>query len=826
MAYTCFKCKKQISGGIKSLFMHLRAVHCLNSASTHFQCSESGCGRTFSYMWSFKRHLEKEHEDENALNNPFEGPAPSDVEKAAEMEPAQQNEAVEENWDELEPEGITNRVALFLAHLRSKSSMTYSNLNFVVQHTSSLISDIVSRLQSKTMSLFRQFGLDQNQEVEELGVEFSEAAEPFKGMETDYKQMLYFAKSGNFIQPVEEIFSGVSYVQPTASGTGIVRQVGIPDSYYRISLKSLLSKILEIPGILQAMLEWQCREGDAIQDVFDGEYGKTHPLFQNEVSIPLIIYQDDCEIVNPLGSKTGIHKLGLIYFILKSLPPDLLSSLQSQFLLAVYKSDDVASYGFDAILHPIVEEIRCLERDGILVNIPNYQGVVKFTLLQVVGDNLGVHGVLGYIESFSANYVCRFCKADKGVVWSLTLEDPALLRDRSSYEADLLTADSSQTGLKRDSVLNNLSFYHVSDNVAVDIMHDVLEGVGPYEVKLVLSSLIEQKHLTLEKLNYRITSFDYGFCDKSNKPSVISKSDLRNLEGSMRQSASQMWCLLRLLPTMIGDLIPQGNKHWELLLLLLLCMEFIFSPSLTVSATLYLSKIIEEHHSLFLELYPHLHLRPKHHFMLHYPGVIQKLGPLRQFWAMRFEARHSFFKQVSHVTCNFRNICKTMAYRHQMMQCYNFLCGTVLCHSTDIGPGHSTFLANIEGFQEIQSGLEGIPLFSELYMPAWVTFKGTEYRAGMTVFLSYDPYGDPQFGLIKSVLLLEQTSHTPTMKLIIKKWETQWFDRHLFAYSVIPTQVLVAVDVSELLDHHPLHAAKSYRKDDESLYISLRYRLF
>jgi len=63
-----------------------------------------------------------------------------------------------------------------------------------------------------------------------------------------------------------------------------------------------------------------------------------------------------------------------------------------------------------------------------------------------------------------------------------------------------------------------VSFYHMSDNVAVDIMYDVLEGVGPYELKLVLNSLNEQKHLTLEKLNYRITSFDYGFYEKRNKP--------------------------------------------------------------------------------------------------------------------------------------------------------------------------------------------------------------------------------------------------------------------------------------------------------------------
>ena len=56
--------------------MNLRAVHHVNSASTYFQCSESGCGRTFSHMWSFKRHLEKEHDFGNTFDDPFEGPAP------------------------------------------------------------------------------------------------------------------------------------------------------------------------------------------------------------------------------------------------------------------------------------------------------------------------------------------------------------------------------------------------------------------------------------------------------------------------------------------------------------------------------------------------------------------------------------------------------------------------------------------------------------------------------------------------------------------------------------------------------------------------------
>ena len=50
------------------------------------------------------------------------------------------------------------------------------------------------------------------------------------------------------------------------------------------------------------------------------------------------------------------------------------------------------------------------------------------------------------------------------------------------------------------------------------------------------------------------------------------------------------------------------------------------------------------------------------------------------------------------------------------------------------------------------------------------------------------------------------------------------FLEHFFAY--IFTLHMAIVDVNKLFDHHPLHAARSYREDDSSLYISLRYRVF
>lgn len=154
------------------------------------------------------------------------------------------------------------------------------------------------------MSVFRTFGHEHTPEVEELRQEFTNAAEPFRGLESDYKQMQYFAKSGTFIQPIEQVLPGVSYVQQTDSATGVVKQVAVTDTFQRNPLKQILAQVLNIPGMLETMLSWQQRNREALQDVFDGEFCKTHPLFLKEISIPLLLYNDDCETVNPLGSKT------------------------------------------------------------------------------------------------------------------------------------------------------------------------------------------------------------------------------------------------------------------------------------------------------------------------------------------------------------------------------------------------------------------------------------------------------------------------------------------------------------------------------------------
>ncbi len=47
-------------------------------------------------------------------------------------------------------------------------------------------------------------------------------------------------------------------------------------------------------------------------DVCDAQLVREHPLFEEDPNaLQLLIYFDEVEVVNPLGSHRGVHKLGI-----------------------------------------------------------------------------------------------------------------------------------------------------------------------------------------------------------------------------------------------------------------------------------------------------------------------------------------------------------------------------------------------------------------------------------------------------------------------------------------------------------------------------------
>ena len=158
--------------------------------------------------------------------------------------------------------------------------------------------------------------------------------------------------------------------------------------------------------------------------------------------------------------------------------------------------------------------------------------------------------------------------------------------------------------------------------------------------------------------------YGYGYADSNNQSRLFS---IRDNKVAIKQLASSMWCLFRSLPVMIGESTPESSQELDLLGLLAEITVQAFRPTHTLASTKYLDYLVEEHHTLFLKLFPNNPLTPKQHNLCHYGEAIRLNGPLTQFSAMRSEAKHQLAKITSGLTCNFRNISLTVARKYQLV---------------------------------------------------------------------------------------------------------------------------------------------------------------
>ena len=118
-------------------------------------------------------------------------------------------------------------------------------------------------------------------------------------------------------------------------------------------------------------------------------------------------------------------------------------------------------------------------------------------------------------------------------------------------------------------------------------------------------------------------------------------------------------------------------KPWLLYLTCRDISDVVLTPVVKKSSLYDLGMIITESLEQLQDIYPGS-ITPKVHYLVHYPGLILKFGPLRVHWCMCFEGKHQNFKKLASVVCNFRNICATLAKRHQMRQCWEITSVDVL----------------------------------------------------------------------------------------------------------------------------------------------------
>lgn len=496
----------------------------------------------------------------------------------------------------------------------------------------------------------------------------------FNEIDTLPKLKNVLSKSPFYVEPKETAIGLKWKKSKTNMKTNIPNHQLTNDTFSYVSVKDTLKTVFSHEEFRNVYIEYNLNKkhkctADIFQDFCCGSVYKSKEIFEDRLTLQLQLATDDVELCCPLKSNTGKHKLNATYLQIKNMPPEYKSKLDGIYLVALCNSSKLKSNNFtyDHVAELIVNEIRDLEENGIQIG----DHTVKATLINIACDNLGASTVFGFTECFVANYFCRHCECDKHECQRLVEEDKSKMRTVAKHQKHVERAENKHSkldlkvtkGVKRSCKFDDLENFNVIENMPVDVMHDVNEGVISYCLHDFFNIIIDKKIVSAAEIQRRVRDFIYSPVHAKNKPSLINFD-----KSSLNQNASQMYCLAVNLPFILFDLKEKVQEYWMPVETLLKCMQIIFSPVITEADRKSLKIHIKHHLQSVISVFKRT-LTPKHHFLLHYPESIQKLGPPIHLWTMRFEAKHKIFTEIAKVRKNFKNITKTLAVEHQERMC-------------------------------------------------------------------------------------------------------------------------------------------------------------
>lgn len=557
-----------------------------------------------------------------------------------------------------------------------------------------------------------------------------------------------------------------------------------------VPLKDTLQTVLSVPGILDSILKYMndlSTETKYLSNVVQGELWMKKYANSDKIIIPLYLSFDEFETRNPLGSHAGEEKLGGVYVSIASLPPNASAKLKNQFLSTIFYSKHLKIFGNEKIFRKSIEDLQFLSTTGITINLNRSDQTIFFELVQILGDNLGQNMICGFTDSFKSNYYCRICTASNKQCQEMIEENEDLLRDIESYEEDITGNNLAESSIKEECIFNKINKFHIAENMSLDPMHDVPEGVADYTMSKAIEGIISTEKISLQTINNRIETFEFNELEISNRPRplfyTVGQKGGRKIK--IKQSASEMLCLIRYFGLMIGDLVSAKNPYWKIYLVLRKIVGIITSPTLDRGQIQLLGELIKEHNKQYIQLFGKL--KPKMHFLLHYPRIILLFGPAVHFSAMKLERKNRQLKEYAVGTMSNINLPLTVSIKHQLELCYK----TEFCSSVqkDVTLG---VVENSNAYTNLKSLIPNLPTEVPVMTLKNIEILGNKLSPG-TVIVTRISENGPHFGLIKTIFLCEN------IYLELKELKTLFFHHHFHAYCVRSTEnslkILINVDM-------------------------------
>lgn len=325
--------------------------------------------------------------------------------------------------------------------------------------------------------------------------------------------MQILEQSGFYFAPIEFFIGYKNQATLKRYSDGTIKVNKKKRTGYSYLSRDIFKKVFELPNVFNTVFIYvnQLKSESSLSNFIQTNLWKNKVQnLHSKYILPIFLFSDDYEVGNGLGSHGGVHKLAGTYLSIPCLPPHY-QTLNSIFYAVINSSKDRQEFGNYAAYRTLLQELKYLKENGVELDLTQGKLKIYFKLGLILGDNLGLHTLLGFVENFNGNYCCRFRKMTKIQRSLATIEDTSLLRTFESYKYDLHIKNPNLTGIKKNCIFNVLPGYHVTQNYAVDMMHDLLRGVFHFDMIEIINYYINtKKFFTLIDLSIWMKAHDYG----------------------------------------------------------------------------------------------------------------------------------------------------------------------------------------------------------------------------------------------------------------------------------------------------------------------------
>ena len=813
-------CQHQQFKTLKELKVHLTSFH--TGCYETVDCIFTGCKFANNVTGTLRSHFSKKHRDDQLINLKSEicGTEYEGEEYQGQLDPVDVSDdtecvQVERSGDEVditdndndysEDEAaddlnlFTRALAITINSWICVKHIPFTTVNVIVSEVFNSYQKGVDTTKKNILKALTEIGLPMTN-IEDI-LKDIEKEDPFIQAQ---KELEGEKSRKNFI------YSNFKNVKPLSVKLGKSLN-GKQDSMQYVPIKESLRILLEDPTyIMQRKSDPYFHEADLVKDVRDSKTFRENSFFQqNPTAVPILIFQDELEIVNPLGAGKSRHKILCTYYTTLEIIPALRSKIQSIQLCSLVLSRNWKKYGNEACNRNLIDDLKQLETEGIEISNPDKK-LVRAGLAYIVGDNLGQHQVAEMNSVFSSGYICRICNATyKDVCKNHLLYSGC----KDGYKTEILSeaqydayadkasegeATSETQGIKKHCVFNELRSFHSVTQLPPCLGHDFYEGVFSYDVQHYLDYLInKEKLISLEEFNGKVANCKLSGRDGKNRPKNFK---VRAKNTKYEGNAGSLRVLSRILTTILADVLEESITG-KYIVKLHEVSEIITAPKLDdYEIEFVMRRIISEYLDLRVEAIEELKManaRPKHHFISHYSRSYTFHGPLIHLWAMRMEGKHCYFKNVIRASKNFINAPLTCASRHQMAQISYSFYGLFPTRRLEVPDNAAKVMEVLKVTNDPKMRHYYSGLHRQSLVPNHLHIYGTKFEVGNLVVIE-----KMSFGILKVGLIMGMSCYKNEVNFMVSTFVAL---QSKYGYYVTSESLdNETVDFDNLADHYPL----------------------